>query len=163
MLQGWVMVWLTIQLALGKASSVVWLLLCFSPGWWWSIIYQVLSFSQLCHHALSSCTDPCTAELARQTPPDIAPMGDTLYCCCIFVTLLRNLILQGHILMLCLSAPWLIFRRYGKILFFHLSFGAHTYTQILQNKMNAQVELRPFSAFSRCNEASIEISSSAVL
>ena len=39
MLQGWVMVWLTIQLALGKASSIVWLLLCLSPGWWWSKLF----------------------------------------------------------------------------------------------------------------------------
>ena len=36
MLRGMMMVWLVIQWALGKASSVVWLLLCRAPGWWWS-------------------------------------------------------------------------------------------------------------------------------
>ena len=36
MLRGLMMVWLVIQLALGKASSAVWLLLCWSPGCWWS-------------------------------------------------------------------------------------------------------------------------------
>ena len=36
MLQGWMMGWLTIQLALDKASSLVWLLLCLSSGWCWS-------------------------------------------------------------------------------------------------------------------------------
>ena len=36
MLQGWMMGWLVIQLALDKASSLVWLLLCLSSGWWWS-------------------------------------------------------------------------------------------------------------------------------
>ena len=36
MLQGLMMVWLAIQLAFDQASSAVWLLLCWSPGWWLS-------------------------------------------------------------------------------------------------------------------------------
>ena len=38
-LRGMMMVWLVIQWALDKASSVVWLLLCRDPGWWWSKLY----------------------------------------------------------------------------------------------------------------------------